>query len=289
MIHASQAKKPRGNGPVLFSLPETKYTFIKTITADQLKDQRIETFEHPLVVLEWKPNLSEENMKLYKEDQKLFREDWEVSDMRVTHGRAQVQFEDPSLEHAMDCAFKEALPNGLLESVCPLDEAPALKAATRSCQFAMVTGQADVKFELFSHACFRWLEGGTREIVTARSQDISIFLQAELAKHGGAAGRHIRSAEQELFMQTASTEELSLFADQMHKLWRTSIKANDLLYLPSSMVVAGTCGLQQECYGMRFSCFPQSSLTAMNITHQQGLLTEATGARIDTRVFEDLI
>ena len=228
----------------MFSLPDTKYTYIKQMKVEEVRSMQLTDFDKPLIASDFSFSFVGGEKDSFEEEWKSVLEDWEVSDMRITHGRAQATVEDLAVAARISQNFIKLFPPDSMSEVKPEHNLRTLQSATVPSMYAMVKGQADVKFELFSFASVRLVSTGTREVVAAKGSDISSFLKVQLAASPDSA-RTIRSAEQELFLQSATVEELSLFADAGYPLFRSAVRVGDVIYVPPSTVLAGIAGMQE--------------------------------------------
>ena len=78
----------------MFALPRTKHAYIKQMTADEVKSMQLSNYKAPVVVSDHSFGFSDAERESFQEEWKGFMEDWEVSDMRITHGRAQLVVDD---------------------------------------------------------------------------------------------------------------------------------------------------------------------------------------------------
>ena len=78
----------------MFSLAKTKYTYIKQMAVDEVKSMDPSNFKAPFIVPNYSFSFSSAEKESFQEEWKNFMEDWEVSDMRITHGRAQLVVDD---------------------------------------------------------------------------------------------------------------------------------------------------------------------------------------------------
>ena len=181
----------------MFSLQSTKYTYIKQMKPEDVRSLEPIAFTAPFIFTDFSFSFDGARKDEFDEEWKNFLEDWEVSDMRITHGRAQAAVESPAVAAAISEKFVELFPPNSLEQVTAEHNLPCLLATARPSMYAMVKGQADCKFELYSQACVRLVSSGSRDMVAAAGADIAAFLAIHLQSTGGnTSSRSIRSAEQ---------------------------------------------------------------------------------------------
>ena len=272
----------------MFGLPTTKYTYIKQMKMDEVQSMQLSDYNKPFIVSDFSFGFLDCEKESFTEEWKGFLQDWEVSDMRITHGRAQLAVEDLPVAAKISQSLINLFPPNSLQEVKAEHNLPSLQAAAAPSLYAMVKGHADVKHELYNFASVRQVSTGTREVVAARGSDITSFLRVQL-EAGASSTRTIRSGEQEFVIQSATIEELGLFADAGYPLFRSGIKVGDMIYIPPSTVVAGMAGMQEEFAGVRMSIFPTVTLDSSFLTAQASLRSEAQGSRLPATQYEETI
>ena len=174
LVNQHQAsKKPRIASSSVFDLPNSSFAYVDIIKWSELKtkmDADLNFLTVPVMFTDAKFEFADESVAAsWAEERKLWREDWEASDMRITHGRAQSPFESEQLSQAVVGQVKAAFPPGMLAGP-PNADLATLNASLQPSFFATVKGQSDTKFELYCHPCIRFLEQGSRTMIMAAGQ-----------------------------------------------------------------------------------------------------------------------
>ena len=93
----------------MFSLPDTKYTYIKQMKVEEVRSMQLTDFDKPLIASDFSFSFGGEKDSFEEEWKSVF-EDWEVSDMRITHGRAQATVEDLAVAARISQNFIKLFP-----------------------------------------------------------------------------------------------------------------------------------------------------------------------------------
>lgn len=191
-----------------------------------------------------------------------FQTEFETSDLKVTHGRAQLKIDSEPAVHAVREWFDSKFPGVQAhfpdEGEADKDVGEQLVKAVKPAVFGTSLNHVDCRLDLAALPCFRLHFIGTRKLVILRMLDLQDYLAEK-----GPSDMPVRTRTIFTWLREASSADIQELLDSGRPAWWATVGPNEAVWRPTAVIAfEQTVGLT-DCIGVRFGCFVEGDAKSM--------------------------